>query len=84
MAPNLKVLNVVVYPVVVYGCGLIAYELAMLYMLWTGARAGDSIGIDEVATSTGVALKYLALGAAIVVVAFVVRAIIRHKLRDVS
>lgn len=64
--------------VALYGCVVIAYSLAALNMLRTGAKAGDAIFLDELAPTTGDALLNLAIGVALLIVPFVSRAAFRR------
>jgi hypothetical protein len=79
-----KLLTGVVYSAGLLGCGLILYALMLIYTNWSGARAGTITSLDEIATSTGRALKFIFMGVPAVVVALVLHLTTRRKLRSAA
>ena len=69
---------VLLWCVVISGCGVVTIALADLYMLATGSRPGTPIFLDELALTMQQALLQLVCGSALVIMPFLLRAALRR------
>ena len=70
--------KVLLWGVVLVGCGGVAIALADLYMLATGSKPGTPIFLDELAPTSQQALLQLAYGGALVIIPFLLRAVVKR------
>ena len=70
---------VLLWCLVIVGCGVVTIALADLYMLGTGSQPGTPIFLDELAPTRPQALLQLAWGSVLVIIPFLLRAVTRRS-----
>jgi hypothetical protein len=70
--------TVLLWCVVLVGCGVVTIALADLYMLATGSKPGTPIFLDELAPMSQRALLQLTYGGALVIIPFLLRAAVKR------